>query len=280
LVETPEKPELPEPAEESAADLVEADEAAVVPPALKPSTPKGGPRKPGEASAKKSELNKDVTESERRPEKGGDKKYQIGAELGGRAPTRAFGMKRDGQDADRYEIGEPDASRRKNRPDDRRPGNDGSRVDTLREHGVEKRTEAESIKTEGIRGTNADVAGKPSRRAGGVGGGGAAGNLPLTSHAFRDGNGVKDGGQLLGRKKLAAAAQSGSAPQIVQVLFVLRTVNPPASVSAGPPAKIAADVPPGQPPTGAQRVRRAEISAEAVEAAEGVVDSAEPPVRD
>lgn len=243
------------------------DDAVVLPPELKPSQPSGVVRKPAEWSAKKSALNKDAAEENSEEEKESQAKAE-----GGGAPARAFDHKRDGQESDRQQVTGTDVARRKNRPDGR---SSGDRSGSEAGQPVE---ETEPAKTAGYRGTGSAVAGRPTRQVGGFGGGGAAGKLPLPNDAFGDGKSDRYARQM-GRKRLAAAAQSAPAPQVVQVLFVLRTVAPPAGGTAGS-AKIAVDAPPNQQPPAAARVRQVETGAEAVEAAEAVIEPAEPAVRD
>jgi hypothetical protein len=264
--------EQPEPTEERVAESDGDDEAVVLPAESKPSEPDGVLRKPSEGSAKKDDLFQDVAEAERDEEK----KLQHKAEEGSGLATRSSDMKRGGQDSDRQQAGGTDAARRKNRGDGRFSG-DTSDSDKPREDGAQPRAESGAVKKEGERGTTSAVAATSPEQAGGFGGG-MFGKSPLPSDAVSDGKGVAGTGQV-GQKKLAEAPQSAPAPQMVRVLFVLRTVTLPAGITASPPGNIAADVPPGQPPTAAARMLHGEVDA-AAEAAEGVIEPADPAVRD
>jgi len=276
LVEAPMEAEMPEPLEEPAADPAGVDEPAVPSPEWKPATSNGALRKPSRESAKKNELNKGVAAAKSEVEK----KKQVKDEDGGGVAARALDRKRGGQPSDRQGV-DADTVRRQNRPDDRSRGDaDDSDKPREEQEPAKSPTKIETLKTDAYRAGTSAVAGRPQAAAGGFGGGGAAvGELPRNADEFGDGKGATDE-RLLGRKELAAP-QAGQAPQMVQVLFVLRTVKPPASITASPPADVAADVPSGQSPAAAaSRVQRTETGAEAIEADQRVIEPAEPAVRE
>jgi hypothetical protein len=217
------------------------------------------PRKPGERSAKKIDRFKDRAEAEGDEEK----KYQFKAEDERRGAAAAPEMKRAGRDAEGQQA-PADAALRKNL-DDGRSGSDAPESRKPHKDGGKSLAESNTVKERVDRQVTRADAGTSPEPGGGFGGGAFRTPSPVADAA--DGQGGGAGGGARGQTKLATAPGPKSAPQMVQVMFVLRTVNPAANV--------AADLPAGQPPAAAARIRQGEIDA-AAETIENAAEAAEP----
>jgi hypothetical protein len=270
-----EVPERSQPEEELAFEPAEAaadnDEADVLPDDAKPSEPDGALRKLSERSAKKNDRFKDVTDAEG----DGDEKYQVKAKHESRSPARGSDMDLARREVDRQEA-DTDLGRRKN-GEDGGLGSDASDSGGPYADDAQPLGENEKVEQRIDRTSTPAVARTSPKRAGGMGGGMVRTPPPVADAVNGQGGGAGAGPQ----RPITPAdrPRATSAPQMVQVLFVLRTVTPPAGITTGPPGNIAADVPAGPPPAAAARVLRAEIEA-AAEAAEIDVEAAEPAVPD